>query len=252
LRIAAAILVALLASCTSGDSPKPPLRIAAASDLRFALDEIAADFKTEHPDILIDIVYGSSGNFYTQIQNGAPFDLYFSADAAYPRRLADEGLALGDSEFLYAVGRIVLWSATVEVDERTLADPAIRKIAIANPEHAPYGRAAEAALKSLGLYDQLQPKLVFGENVAQTLQFVQSGGADVGIIALALALAPTVRDQGRYWTLPPDSYPTMEQGGAILRDAKNPGEAEAFRDFTLSAHGREVLERYGFTLPGGR
>ena len=225
------------------------MRIAAASDLRFALDEMAAAFKEAHPATPVDIVYGSSGNFYTQIQNGAPFDLYFSADADYPRRLADEGLIVEGSEFLYAVGRIVLWSATREVDEHTLADPEIGKIAIANPQHAPYGRAAEAALKSLGYYEQLEPKLVLGENVAQTLQFVQSGGADVGIVALALALAPTVRDSGRFWEFPLDAYPRMEQGGAILRDAVNPESAAAFRDFTLSPEGREILARYGFNLP---
>lgn len=250
MRIAAAILAAVLASC--GGSEAPRLRIAAASDLRFALDEIAAEFKTERPDVSIDIVYGSSGNFYTQIQNGAPFDVYFSADADYPRRLAAEGLTQDGSAFSYAVGRIVLWSATRQVDEHTLEDPSIRKVAIANPAHAPYGRAAEAALKSMGLYEQLEPKLVFGENVAQTMQFVQSGGADVGIIALALALAPTVRDEGRYWEFPLDAYPRMEQGGAILRGAKNPENAAAFRDFALSARGREALERYGFSLPGGR
>ena len=230
-----------------GPEPAPPLRVAAASDLRFALDEIAAQFQTAHSEIPLDIVYGSSGNFYTQIRNGAPFDLYFSADAAYPRLLADEGLVLEGSQFLYAVGRIVLWRPAGEVGRQTLLDPSIRKLAIANPQHAPYGRAAEAALESLGVYDKLEPKLVLGENVAQTLQFVQSGGADAGIVALALALAPTV--EGHYWEFPLDSYPRMEQGGAILRDSRNPEAAAAFRDFVLSAKGRQVLARYGFTLP---
>ena len=241
-----AVCTALAVSC-GGASESRPLRVAAASDLRFALDEVAAAFKQTHPEISVDNVYGSSGNFYTQIQNGAPFDLYFSADADYPRRLAAEGRILEGSEFLYAVGRIVLWSATREVDARTLEDPSIRKVAIANPLHAPYGRAAEAALKNLGFYEELQPKLVLGENAAQTLQFVQAGGADVGIVALALALAPTVRETGHYWEIPIDAYPRMEQGGAILRDAKNPEAAAEFRDFALSPRGREILASFGFT-----
>ncbi len=244
-----ALCAASLASC-GGSGVDAPLRVAAASDLRFALDEIAAAFQQEHPGIPVDIVYGSSGNFYTQIQNGAPFDLYFSADADYPRRLAAEGRVREGSEFLYAIGRIVLWRPAGKLGEfngETLRDPDIQKIAIANPQHAPYGRAAEAALRSLGLYEEVQPKLVLGENVAQTLQFVQSGGAQVGVIALALAVAPTVRDTGEYWEFPLDSYPRIEQGGAILRDARDPETAAAFRDFTLSPKGREVLARYGFT-----
>lgn len=229
----------LLAACGGGSTPH--LRIAAASDLRFALDEISVSYSEP-----VDIVYGSSGAFYTQIRNGAPFDLYFSADSEYPRRLADEGLILEGSELVYATGRIVLWSAAGPVDAHTLRDPAIRKIAIANPQHAPYGRAAEAALRSLSLYEPVKDKLILGENVAQALQFVQSGGADVGIIALALALAPTV--EGQHWELPLDAYPRMEQSSVILRGARDPESARAFRDFVLD-EGRPTLDRYGLTLP---
>ena len=238
------MLTLLLASCS--EPVAPPLRVAAASDLRFALDEIAASFRQDHPDLPVDVVYGSSGAFYTQIRNGAPFDLYLSADAEYPRLLAEEGLILEGSEFVYAVGRLVLWRDSGEVDEQTLLDAAVQKIAIANPQHAPYGRAAEAALQSLGLYEQIKDKLVLGENVAQALQFVQSGGADAGIVALALALAPTV--EGCFWELPLDSYPRMEQSGAILRTARDPEAARAFRDFVLD-EGRPILDRYGLTLP---
>ncbi|MCB1018615.1 MAG: molybdate ABC transporter substrate-binding protein [Acidobacteria bacterium] len=244
MRLAITTLAILLAAC-AGQQDSVPLRIAAASDLRFALDEVAGAYQGQNPGAALDIVYGSSGAFYTQIQNGAPFDLYFSADAEYPRRLAREGLTVEGSEFLYAVGRIVLWSATIEPNAETLRDPAIGKIAIANPQHAPYGRAAEAALQSLSLYEQVHDKLVLGENVAQTLQFVQSGGADVGIVALALALAPTVH--GHYWEFPLDAYPRMEQGGAILKRSTDPAAAAAFRDFTLSPEGRAILTRYGFS-----
>jgi molybdate transport system substrate-binding protein len=154
------------------------------------------------------------------------------------------------------VGQIVVWapkSSALDIETRgldALADPGIRHIAIANPKHAPYGQAAEAALRSLGLYDKVQAKLVFGENVAQTLQFVQSGAADAGIVALSLALAPPVRDTGKYWQVPLDAYPRMVQGGAILAHAANPVAAEEFRDFVLSPRGRDILRGYGFFLPG--
>jgi molybdate transport system substrate-binding protein len=128
-----------------------------------------------------------------------------------------------------------------------LRDPSLKHLAIANPQHAPYGRAAQAALRSLGLYASVQPKLVLGENIAQTLQFVESGAADAGIVAMSLALAPPVRARGRYWEIPPDAYPRMEQGGIILKDS---GAARDFRGFLLSADGRRILRQYGFLVPG--
>jgi molybdate transport system substrate-binding protein len=143
----------------------------------------------------------------------------------------------------------VVWvPASSTFDPATaLRDPAVTRIAIANPQHAPYGRAAEAALRSMGLYDSVQKKLVLGENISQTLQFVQSGAADVGIVALSLAVAPTVRGQGRYWEVPLDAYPKMEQGGVILKDS---AAAREFRDWLLSPAGRTLLKQYGFSLPG--
>ncbi len=238
-------LTLLIAGCAS--APSPPLRVAAASSLRFALEEIAAEFQADRTTAPLDIVYGSSGALYQQIRNGAPFDLFLFADAEYPSRLAAEGFVLEGSQFVYAVGRLVLWRRGGEVDERTLADPTLRKVAIANPAHAPYGQAAAAALRSLGVYDRLEDKLVLGDNVAQALHFVQSGGADLGVIALPLALAPTV--EGRYWELPRTAFPRLEQRGAILRAARDPAAAAAFRDHALSPRGRSILDRYGLTLP---
>ena len=229
------------------------LSIAAAADLRFALDEIARDYRAAHPGAEVQVAYGSSGNFYSQIRSQAPFDLFLSADVDYPRRLASEGLA--DAVFVYGVGRIVVWApngSAVDVEGqgmRALQSDAVKHIAIANPQHAPYGRAAEAAMRSAGVYDAVKGKLVLGENIAQTLEFVQSGAADVGIVALSLALAPAVRDTGKYWSVPLESYPRIEQGGAILRRARAPEAARAFRQYLLSAAGAGTLRRYGFYLP---
>lgn len=235
--------------------PAADLTVAAASDLKFALDELVTEFKAKHPADAIKVTYGSSGNFYAQLQNQAPFDLYLSADVMYPRKLAEAGLADTKDVFLYAVGRIVVWTPkgspidVKKLEVKSLLEPAAKKIAIANPQHAPYGVAAVAAMKSLGVYEQASPKLVLGENIAQTAQFVQSGAADLGIIALSLAIAPQMSDAGSYWEVPLTSYPKIEQGGVVLKSTKQPELARAFRDFILNQHGREVLKRFGFFLP---
>ena len=232
------------------------LRVAAASDLKFALDEIVLDFQKDHPEITVKVTYGSSGNFYSQLSNQAPFDLFFSADIGYPRKLSEQGLALPGTEFLYAIGRLVVWvpkSSPIQVEQlkmEALRHESVRHIAIANPRHAPYGKAAEAALRSSGIYEAVQPKLVFGENISQTLQFVQSGNAEIGIVALSLALAPGVKDQGRYWKVPSDAYPRLEQGGVILKWAKDPQAAQRLREFVTGPKGRSRLRGYGFYLPG--
>jgi len=249
------ILAAILSSLFALQVHAAQVTVAAAADLKFALDELTAEFHTNQPDISVKITYGSSGSFYTQLQNQAPFDIFFSADVAYPRKLAAAGLALDTNVFLYAVGRIVVWvpkASPVDIEKlgiQSLFAPSVQKIAIANPKHAPYGVAAMAAMKSLGVYDQAEPKLVFGENVAQTVQFVESGAADIGVIALSLAVAPQMRAAGRYWEIPLAAYPKMEQGGIILNWTKEAEAARAFRDFVLGQHGRAVLKRNGFFLP---
>ncbi len=231
------------------------IAVAAAADLKFALDELAGQFRTNHPADRIRITYGSSGNFYAQLRNQAPFDLYFSADVEYPRQLARAGFGLDTNVFQYAVGRLVVWapsSSPINVPQlgaEALQAPSVRKIALANPKHAPYGVAAVAALKSLHLYEAVEPKLVYGDNVAQAAQFIETGAADIGIISLSLAVAPTGRPAGRYWEIPLDAYPKMEQGGLILKWTREPAVARAFRDFVLSPPGRSVLQRYGFSLP---
>ena len=249
------VLCGLEFGCGAAGGPSRVVRTAAAADLRFAMEDLVGAFSRDHPDIAVEPSYGSSGVFFAQLRNGAPFDLYFSADAAYPRRLTEEGLTLPDSEFIYAAGRIVLWTprdsplAVAERGDAALNDPRLKRLAIANPRHAPYGRAAEQALRSRGRREAVADKLVFGENVAQALQFAQSGAADAAVVALALALAPSIREEGVYWEFPLESYSRMEQGGAVMRGSKEPAAALAFRDFVLSEPGRAVLKRYGFFMP---
>lgn len=250
-----ALPVVLFAAVLAAGASAAEIAVAAAADLKFALDELVREYHERTPDTTIQVTYGSSGSFYAQLQNQAPFDLYFSADVEYPRKLAAGGHALDDAVFLYAVGRIVVWvpnASPIDVAGlgiQSLLAPTVRKIAIANPRHAPYGVAALAAMKGLGVFSQSEPKLVFGENIAQTAQFVQSGAADIGIIALALSIAPQMRGAGRYWEIPLDAYPAMEQGGMIAKWTKDAPAARSFRDFALGPHGREVLRRYGFFLP---
>jgi molybdate transport system substrate-binding protein len=237
----------LLTACAGRPQP-PSLTIAAAADLKFAMDELADEFTREYPDIALRPSYGSSGNFYAQIRNGAPFDLFLSADLEYPRRLAEQGIGTADSLFVYGTGRLVVWvrSASPLDPATALRDPATRRLAIANPRHAPYGRAAEAAMRNLGVHDALKPKLVLGDNVAQALVFVQTGAADAGIVALSLALADTQGDDGRYWEIPQHAYPKIEQGGLILN--RKSDAARAFRSFLMGQAGRDILARYGFLM----
>ncbi len=232
------------------------LRVAAAADLKFALDEIIQEYQRQHPGIKIEPSYGSSGNFVAQITNQAPFDLFLSANLEFAGKIIQMGLAVPGSDFAYARGRIVLWAPFTSPFGSTvprlewLKDPRLKHLAIANPRHAPYGMAAEAALRNLGCYDIVASKLVYGENVAQALQFVQSGMAEAGIVALALVLAPATRGSSQYWEIPQNLYPRMDQGGVILKSSQNVDEAWMFRQFLLDSRARDILKRYGFALPG--
>lgn len=248
------------AGCGRGEpSARQPARaavtIAAAADLKFALDEILAEFRRQHTDVDVKVAYGSSGNFFTQLANGAPFDLYLSADVEYPRRLVDQGLADG-AVFEYARGRLALWAPAggkADLDAPGMAGllaDSVRKIAIANPRHAPYGRAAVAAMKHYGVYEKLQGKLVLGENVAQAASFALTGGADVAVIAMPLATSPEMIKAGRFRPVPPEAYPAMVQGGIIMKRAAHSAAARMLRDFVLAPGGRDVLKRYGLGLPG--
>jgi molybdate transport system substrate-binding protein len=248
LRITLATAVLLSTGCATRPAE---LRIAAAADLRFALDDLIKTYSAGQGAVKITPSYGSSGMFYAQLANHAPFDLFLSADARYPQKLAEQGLILPGSEFHYAVGRIVLWTGNgsgidvAGLGMQALRLPAVKHIAIANPAHAPYGQAAEAALRSLGLYDDVKAKLVMGENISQAFQLAQSGAAEAGIVALALTMAPGVG--GHYWEVPMTAYPKLDQSGVILNWTANPEAARQFRAFLLAPEGRAILKRYGFS-----
>ena len=230
------------------------LTIAAASDLNFAFKELVGEFEKK-TGTKVKLSLGSSGNFFSQIQNGAPFDAYFSADIRYPQKLEESGHAVSGSLYRYAVGRIVVWvpkSSRVQIDQagiEALLDPSVRKIAIANPKHAPYGRAAVSTMEHFKIYDRVKDKLVLGENISQTAQYIESGASDIGIIALALALAPSMNSVGKYWEIPAEAHPPIEQGAVILKNGKHHEAAKSFFEFLKSDRGREIMTRFGFVLP---
>ncbi|MGB9235584.1 MAG: molybdate ABC transporter substrate-binding protein [Terriglobales bacterium] len=230
------------------------ITVAAAADLSAALPEVASRYKSRTGQD-VKLTFGASGNLTTQIRNGAPFDIFFSADEDYPKQLIDAGLADEKTLYPYAVGRLVLWVPNdvpldlSQLGMQALLDPAVKKISIANPRHAPYGRAAEAALRHFGLYDQVSSRLVLGENVAQAAQFVESGNAQAGLIALSHALTPAMKTKGRYWTVPLDAYPTLNQAAVVLSGSKQPGAARKFLEFIRSPEVASLLQSYGFSLP---
>lgn len=246
------MLVATLFAVARVDAGE--LMVAAASDLNFAFKELVSTFEQQTGEH-VKLTLGSSGNFYAQIQNGAPFDLYFSADIAYPKKLIETDLAVPGSLYQYATGRIVLWVPKDSKLDLTkgmdvLLDPAIKKIAIANPKHAPYGRAAVSAMEHFKVYDRVKDKFVLGENVSQTAQFAQSGAADIGIIAFSLALAPSVQAAGTYWLIPNESHPAIDQGAVIVAGSKRQEASARFLDFLKTPTSKAVMKRYGFILPG--
>jgi molybdate transport system substrate-binding protein len=228
------------------------ITVAAAADLKFAMDEIVTHFRKTSAGDALDVIYGSSGKFHTQIQQGAPYDLFFSADIGFPRELAKAGLVAGEVK-PYALGRIVLWSTSLDASKLTLdslTDPKITRIAMANPKHAPYGKRAEEALRASGVWDKIEAKLVYGENIAHTAQFVQTGNAQVGIIALALAVNPELASKGGYWLVPDKLHAPLEQGFIITQRAAGSALAKRFADYMGGAAARAVMTKYGFVLPG--
>ena len=243
----------LLAACgpagARSAAPPEPLLVAAASDLQFAFGEIGPLFEAETGQPVI-FTFGSTGHLTTQIENGAPFDILAAANVAFVDRLAEQGLTIPETQQLYAQGRIVLVANRQAGVQATtledLLDPATGPIAIANPEHAPYGQAAREALQSAGVWEAIQEKLVLGENVSQTLQFVQTGDAPVGIVALSIANVPEVTAT----LLPAELHEPINQALAVIKGTPREAPARAFIEFVNSPAGRELMKRYGFLLPG--
>ena len=246
------LLFFLLAACgerVGVSTPAEPLLVAAASDLQFAFTEIGERFEAETGQ-KVTFTFGSTGNLTTQIENGAPFDILAAANVSFVDRLTEQGLTIPDTQQLYAQGRIVLVvnrdSGVQATSLEDLLDPAITRIAIANPEHAPYGVAAREALQSAGVWVEIEQKVVLGENVSQTLQFVQTGNAPVGIVALSIADVPEVTGT----LLPAELHEPINQALAVIRSTTNEEAARAFIDFVNSPAGRDIMKRYGFLLPG--
>jgi molybdate transport system substrate-binding protein len=228
------------------------LRLAAAADLQPVLPPILAEFEAK-THIHVDAAYQSSATLATQIENGAPFDLFLAADLSFPQRVIAAGLAESKEPIPYARGTLVLWtrndSPFRDLSVDTLRQPEVKTIAIANAQHAPYGRAAEASLKNLGLYDQLKAKLVTAENIAQAAQYVESGNAQVGLISLTSALSDRLRTTGHYIAMPPDSYPPIEQGAILLKNSSNKAAAQQLLDFLLSTETQKELAAHGLEPP---
>ena len=229
------------------------ITIAAASNLNFAFREIATEYEKASGD-QVRLTFGSSGNFYAQIQNGAPFDLFFSADIEYPQKLEEAGLTVPGSLYQYAIGRIVLWTgheSRIDVTKgiEALREPTVKKVAIANPKHAPYGRAAVAAMEYFKVYDQVKDKLILGENISQAAQFIESGACDIGIIALSLAVTPAMKSKGMYWEIPAGAHQPLEQAVVILKSSKQQESAKQFIAYIKGVQGQEIMKRNGFTQP---
>jgi molybdate transport system substrate-binding protein len=253
-------LIAFLAlvsgvSIQRAESADREINVAAAADLSSALQEVATNYE-KRTSVVVKLSFGASGALTQQIQNGAPFDVFFSADMDYPRQLIAGGQAESATLYRYAVGRLVVWvpgDSPLDVEHKgmdVLLDPSVKKISIANPQHAPYGRAAVATLKHYDLYEKVSGELVLGENVSQAAQFAESGNAQAGFVALAHAIAPAMQGKGRYWMVPAEAYPPLDQGVVLISRSPHRQDAAAFLEYMKTAEVAVLLRRYGFSLPG--
>jgi molybdate transport system substrate-binding protein len=248
------LVLALLGATVQAASAQ--LTVAAAADVGPVLSDISRNYR-QKTGVEVRISLGASGNLTEQIKNGAPFDVFLSADEDYPRQLIDAGLADRSSWYRYAIGRLILWvQASSQLDLNrgldVLLDPSVKKIAIANPLHAPYGRAAVAALKHYRLYERVEARLVLGENVSQAAQFVESGNAQAGLVALSHALAPGMKDKGRYWLVPAGAYPELNQAAVITSRSQHKKQAAAFLEYLKTPEAQSLLKQFGFSVPGDR
>lgn len=248
-----ALFAMIIGEATAVYAENQKLLVAAASSMKSTLDETARAFQKIHPNIKVQFSFGSSGNLFGQIKNGAPYDIFYSADMAYPELLAKNGFAQkGEVVEAYAVGKIVLWSnhrsgvqpATEKMN--SLLNKKVNHIAIANPKHAPYGRAAMEIMQNQKVYEELKSKLVMGENVTQAAQFAHTGAAQVGIIALSLALMDKMKSVGSFWRVPENLYHPIQQGALLLKNAPNPQAAKYFANFLSGPEGQQILARHGF------
>lgn len=224
------------------------VKVAAAGNLRFILDEIKANYVKIHPKANISVVLGSSGTLTQQITNGADFDLFMAADKVFPDKLKAQGIVKGEVK-TYAFGKLVLWSNSVDVSKgiSVLSDPAVHRIAIAKPETAPYGARAVQCMKYYNVYEPVKEKLVYADNIAQAAQFAQTGNAEVGFLAMALVMGPEMK--GSYFVLDTQSYKPVEQAMVLLKSWQANPEADQFMKYILSADCKPIFEKYGFIVP---
>jgi molybdate transport system substrate-binding protein len=244
-------LVVVLSATVDSPAQSNSIRIAAASDVKFALDSLIQLFKKEHTGNVV-VTYGSSGKLYEQISNGAPFDIFFSADISYPEKLSNQGLTLSAPE-VYGKGRLVIWSNVIDPSILKIAsvtDKKVHHVSIANPQHAPYGKRAEEMLRYYKLYDDVKEKLVLGENISQAAQYLYSGAAEVGIIALSLALSPPMLKQhGKYYLIPEESHQPLNQAFVLLTKSKSNVGVSELATFLRTMNSRNVFKFYGFNIP---
>jgi molybdate transport system substrate-binding protein len=250
------LLWTLLLITTAASAADTKLFIAAAADLRFLMPELVKAFKKDNPDTFVQTSFESSGTLAAQIEEKAPFDIFLSADSSYPKHLIEKGLVDGNRDFVYAQGSIVVWYSKnshlhlsrtdLGKGMKLLLDPRIKKIAIANPNHAPYGKAAVAALQNEGIYDLVKSKFVTGDNISQAAEFAQTGAADVGIIALSLAGSPQLRAMGDYFAVPKSDYPALVQSLVIVKDSNDKAQAEKFKAVVLDQKNKTLFTQFGF------
>jgi molybdate transport system substrate-binding protein len=247
-------LVLLATAPALAQEAKKPLTVAAAANLKTAAEDLKKAFDAEHPGVEVALTFGASGAFFAQIQNGAPFDVFLSADREYPAKVIAAKLGAAADERVYAFGKLVAWlpsGSTLDLEKKglaALADPGVKKIAIANPAVAPFGRATERAFKSAGIYDAVKEKLVLGTSVAQTAQFATTGAADVAFLPYSLTLGKELAG-GKVIFVPEALYPKIEQSGIVLGAAKDPALARAFLAFLTGEKGRAIVAKYGYGLP---
>ncbi|BDG09940.1 molybdate ABC transporter substrate-binding protein [Anaeromyxobacter paludicola] len=254
LALALAALLTRPASAAPAGAPPRTLTVAAAANLKAPMADLVAAFEEDRPGVKVRTTFGASANLAAQARAGAPFDLFLSADDLHPRKLAEAGLADAGGPFTYALGRLALWApagSPLAVEKEglaVLASPAVRKVAVANPKLAPYGKAAEEALWAAKLLDAVRPKLVYGESVAQAAQFAESGAADAALLPLSMVLTGPLAP-GKRLVLPDDAHPPIDQAGVVLKGARELELAQAFARFVRGGHGQAILARHGYGLP---
>jgi molybdate transport system substrate-binding protein len=254
-RLLASLPLGAAAFGAEGPAKSGTVSVAAAANLVYALEALNAEFARTAPDIKVTTTTGASGNLVAQIKHGAPFEVFLSADVDYPQALVKAGQADAKSFSVFATGRLVLWTTKPATEvalasiPATVRDPAVKKIAMANRDTAPYGRAARQALEKLGAWTEAQPKIVTGDNITQTAQFVETGSAEAGFVALSLVMSPRLKDRGRWLEVPVNLYASLDHAAVLtLRGAESPA-AKRYLAFLATEPARKIFRDFGYNVP---